>query len=118
MASVGVKVGDKVKAGQTLLTLDETESQELQEARTAYNALKLEYDKLLLNKGDQNNATAASMSQAQAAVSRAQTDLYNAQQYEAALKGYQSKEAAAQSHGQYQAVRAGCDQYPAGAPGQ
>lgn len=97
VASVGVKVGDKVKAGQTLLTLDETESQELQEARTAYNALKLEYDKMLLDKGDQNNASAASMAQAQAAVSQAQTDLYNAQQYEAALKGYQSKEAAAQS---------------------
>ena len=97
VASVGVKVGDKVKAGQTLLTLDETESQELTEARTAYNALKLEYDKLLLNKGDQNNATAASMSQAQSAVSQAQTDLYNAQQYEAALKTYQNQEAAAQN---------------------
>ena len=97
VASVGVKVGDKVKAGQTLLTLDETESQELTEARTAYNALKLEYDKLLLNKGDQNNANAASMAQAQSAVSQAQTDLYKAQKYEAALKGYQDNAASAQS---------------------
>ncbi len=97
VASVGVKVGDKVKAGQTLLTLDETESQELQEARTAYNTLKLEYDKKLLNKGNQNNATAASMAQAQSAVNQAQSDLYKAQQYEAGLKGYQNQEAAAQS---------------------
>lgn len=97
VAAVNVKVGDTVKAGQTLLTLDETESQELQEARTAYNTLKLEYDKKLINKGDQNNATAASMSQAQAAVNQAQTDLYNAQQYEATLKTYQNQESAAQN---------------------
>lgn len=97
VASVNVKAGDKVKAGQTLLTLDETESQDLQEARTSYANLKLEYDKMLLNKGDQNNATAASLSQAQSAVTQAETDLYNAQQYEAGLKTYQSQEAAAQS---------------------
>lgn len=97
VASLSVKVGDKVEAGQTLLTLDETESTELQEARTAYANLKLEYDKMLLDKGDQNNATAASLQQAKAAVSRAENDLANARQYESNLKSYQSQEASAQS---------------------
>lgn len=96
VASLSVKVGDKVEAGQTLLTLDETESTELQEARTAYANLKLEYDKMLLDKGDQNNATAASLQQAKAAVSRAENDLANARQYESNLKSYQSQEASAQ----------------------
>jgi multidrug resistance efflux pump len=97
VATVDVKAGDTVAAGDTLLTLDETESQELTDARTTYSSLKLEYDKMCVEKGAQANASAAALQQAQEAVSTAQSDLEKAQKYESNIKSYQSQEASAQS---------------------
>jgi multidrug efflux pump subunit AcrA (membrane-fusion protein) len=97
VAAVNVKVGDTVKAGDTLLTLDETESQELTDARTQYNNLKLEYDKMALEKADQTNATSAALQQAQEAVAQAQSDLSSAQTYESNIKSYQAAVTSAQN---------------------
>lgn len=99
VAAVNVKKGDTIAAGDTLLTLDATESQELQDARTNLANLQLEYEKLQLPKNEEGAAAqAASLSQAQAAVSKAETDLANAQKYESDLKWYQDQEAAAKSN--------------------
>lgn len=97
VASVEVKAGDTIAAGQVLLVLDETESLELQEARSTYEALKLEYDKSLIDVGQQNNASEASMEQLRTAVTQAQTDLNNAKKYEEDLAWYQSQVNSAQS---------------------
>lgn len=98
VAAVNVKKGDTIAAGDTLLTLDATESQELQDARTNLASLKLEYDKLQLPKNEEGAAAqAASLSQAQAAVSKAETDLANAKKYESDLKWYQDQETSAKS---------------------
>lgn len=98
VAAVNVKKGDTIAAGDTLLTLDATESQELQDARTNLANVKLEYDKLQLPKNEEGAAAqAASLSQAQAAVSKAESDLANAQKYESDLKWYQDQEASAKS---------------------
>ena len=99
VAAVNVKKGDTIAAGDTLLTLDATESQELQDARTNLANLKLEYEKLQLPKNEEGAAAqAASLAQAQAAVSKAETDLANAQKYESDLKWYQDQEASAKSN--------------------
>ena len=98
VAAVNVKKGDTIAAGDTLLTLDATESQELQDARTNLANVKLEYEKLQLPKNEEGAAAqAASLAQAQAAVSKAETDLANAQKYESDLKWYQDQEASAKS---------------------
>ena len=98
VAAVNVKKGDTIAAGDTLLTLDATESQELQDARTNLASLKLEYDKLQLPKNEEGAAAqAASLSQAQAAVTKAETDLANAKKYESDLKWYQDQEATAKA---------------------
>ena len=97
VSAVNVKVGDTVKAGDTLLTLDETESQELIDARSAYNALKLEYDKMLVDQGNQSHASEAALQQARDAVSSAETDLANAREYESDLAWYQNQVSSAQS---------------------
>ena len=98
VATVNVKKGDTIAAGDTLLTLDATESQELQDARSNLASLQLEYEKMQLPKSEDGAATQAlTLSQAQAAVSRAETDLANAKQYESDLKWYQDQEAAAKS---------------------
>ena len=99
VAAVNVKKGDTIAAGDTLLTLDATESQELQDARTNLANVKLEYEKLQLPKNEEGAAAqAASLAQAQAAVSKAETDLANAQKYESDLKWYQDQEASAKSN--------------------
>ncbi len=99
VAAVNVKKGDTIAAGDTLLTLDATESQELQDARTNLANVKLEYDKLQLPKNEEGAAAqAASLSQAQAAVSKAESDLASAQKYESDLKWYQDQEASAKSN--------------------
>ena len=99
VAAVNVKKGDTIAAGDTLLTLDATESQELQDARTNLANVKLEYEKLQLPKNEEGAAAqAASLAQAQAAVSKAETDLANAQKYESNLKWYQDQEASAKSN--------------------
>ena len=96
VATVNVKKGDTIAAGDTLLTLDATESQELQDARSSLASLQLEYEKMQLPKSEEGAATQAlTLSQAQAAVSRAETELANARQYESDLKWYQDQEAAA-----------------------
>ena len=46
VATVNVKKGDTIAAGDTLLTLDATESQELQDARSNLASLQLEYEKM------------------------------------------------------------------------
>ena len=98
VAAVNVKKGDTIAAGDTLLTLDATESQELQDARTNLASLQLEYEKMQLPKTEEGAAAqAASLSQAQAAVTKAETDLANAQKYESDLKWYQDQEASAKS---------------------
>lgn len=98
VAAVNVKKGDTIAAGDTLLTLDATESQELQDARTNLANVKLEYDKLQLPKNEEGAAAqAASLAQAQAAVSKAETDLANAQKYESDLKWYQDQVASAKT---------------------
>ena len=98
VAAVNVKKGDTIAAGDTLLTLDATESQELQDARSNLASLKLEYDKLQLPKNEEGAAAqAASLSQAQAAVTKAETDLANAKKYESDLKWYQDQVSSAQS---------------------
>lgn len=97
VASVGVKAGDEVKEGQTLLTLDETESTELSEARVAYEALKLEYDKMLLDTGDQNAASTQAMQQLKDAVGEASSELSKAQTYENGLKSYKNAVTAAET---------------------
>ena len=98
VASVNVKKGDTIAAGDTLLTLDATESQELQDARTNLANVKLEYEKLKLPKNEDGAAAqAASLSQAQAAVTKAESDLATAQKYESDLKWYQDQEASAKS---------------------
>lgn len=98
VATVNVKKGDTIAAGDTLLTLDATESQELQDARSSLASLQLEYEKMQLPKSEEGAATQAlTLSQAQAAVSRAETELANARQYESELKWYQDQEAAAKS---------------------
>ena len=97
VATVNVKEGDTVKAGDTLLTLEESESQELIDARAAYSALKLEYDKLLLDKGNQNNASEAALQQARDAVSNAESDLAAAREYEEDLAWYNQQVSNAQS---------------------
>lgn len=99
VAAVNVKKGDTIAAGDTLLTLDATESQELQDARTNLANVKLEYDKLQLPKNEEGAAAqAASLAQAQAAVSKAETDLANAQKNASDLKWYQDQEASAKSN--------------------
>ena len=98
VATVNVKKGDTIAAGDTLLTLDATESQELQDARSNLASLQLEYEKMQLPKSEEGAAAqAASLAQAQAAVTKAETDLANAQKYESDLKWYQDQEAAAES---------------------
>ena len=98
VATVNVKKGDTIAAGDTLLTLDATESQELQDARSSLASLQLEYEKMQLPKSAEGAAAQAlTLSQAQAAVSRAETELANARQYESDLKWYQDQEAAAKS---------------------
>ena len=98
VATVNVKKGDTIAAGDTLLTLDATESQELQDARSSLASLQLEYEKMQLPKSEEGAAAQAlTLSQAQAAVSRAETELANARQYESDLKWYQDQEAAAKS---------------------
>lgn len=98
VAAVNVKKGDTIAAGDTLLTLDATESQELQDARTNLATVKLDYEKLKLPKNEDGAAArAASLAQAQAAVTKAETDLANAQKYESDLKWYQDQEASAKS---------------------
>lgn len=98
VATVNVKKGDTIAAGDTLLTLDATESQELQDARSSLASLQLEYEKMQLPKSEEGAAAQAlTLSQAQAAVSRAETVLANARQYESDLKWYQDQEAAAKS---------------------
>ncbi len=98
VAAVNVKKGDTIAAGDTLLTLDATESQELQDARTSLASLKLEYEKMQLPKTEEGAAAqAASLSQAQAAVTKAESDLATAQKYESDLKWYQNQEASAKS---------------------
>ena len=98
VAAVNVKKGDTIAAGDTLLTLDATESQELQDARANLATAKLDYEKLKLPKNEDGAAArAASLAQAQAAVTKAETDLANAQKYESDLKWYQDQEASAKS---------------------
>lgn len=97
IASVGVKAGEEVKEGQTLLTLDETESTELSDARIAYEALKLEYEKMLLDTGDQNAASDQAMQQLKDAVAEASAELGKAQTYENGLKGYKNAVTAAET---------------------
>ena len=92
IAAVNVKKGDTIKAGQTLLTLDATESQELQDARTNLSSLQLEYDKMQLPKSEDGAAAqAASLSQAQSAVSKAETNLNTARKNTSDLKWYQDQ---------------------------
>ena len=98
VATVNVKKGDTIAAGDTLLTLDATESQELQDARSNLASLQLEYEKMQLPKSEEGAAAQAlTLSQAQAAVSRAETELANARQYESDLKWYQDQVNSAQS---------------------
>ena len=97
VASVAVKAGDKVAAGDLLLTLDEQESQELADARAALAALQQEYDKMSLSHGDQTHAEAASLQQLRDAVAKAEADLARAQSYESAVAWYQAQVTAAQS---------------------
>ena len=98
VATVNVKKGDSIAAGDTLLTLDATESQELQDARSSLASLQLEYEKMQLPKSEEGAAAQAlTLSQAQAAVSRAETELANARQYESDLKWYQDQVNSAQS---------------------
>ena len=98
VAAVNVKKGDTIAAGDTLLTLDATESQELQDARTNLATVKLDYEKLKLPKNEEGAAAqAASLTQAQAAVTKAESDLATAQKYESDLKWYQDQEASAKS---------------------
>lgn len=98
VAAVNVKKGDTIAAGDTLLTLDATESQELQDARTNLATVKLDYEKLKLPKNEDGAAAqAASLSQAQAAVTKAESDLATAQKYQSDLKWYQDQEASAKS---------------------
>ncbi|MDD6239568.1 MAG: HlyD family efflux transporter periplasmic adaptor subunit [Oscillospiraceae bacterium] len=98
VAAVNVKKGDTIAAGDTLLTLDATESQELQDARTNLATVKLDYEKLKLPKNEEGAAAqAASLAQAQAAVTKAESDLATAQKYESDLKWYQDQEASAKS---------------------
>ena len=99
VAAVNVKKGDTIAAGDTLLTLDATESQELQDARTNLATVKLDYEKLKLPKNEDGAAAqAASLAQAQAAVTKAESDLATAQKYESDLKWYQDQEASAKSN--------------------
>lgn len=51
IATVNVKVGDTVEKGQTILTLEDSESTELETARKTLDSLKLEYEKALLATG-------------------------------------------------------------------
>ena len=98
VAAVNVKKGDTIAAGDTLLTLDATESQELQDARTNLATVKLDYEKLKLPKNEDGAAAqAASLAQAQAAVTKAESDLAPAQKYERDLKWSQDQEASAKS---------------------
>ena len=97
VSAVNVKVGDTVKAGDTLLTLDAAESQELQEARTSLASLKLEYEKMQVDKGDQTHGAQQQIQQARDAVANAQTDLANARSYENNLSWYQDQVSSAQS---------------------
>ena len=98
VAAVNVKKGDTIAAGDTLLTLDATESQELQDARANLATVKLDYEKLKLPKNEDGAAAqAASLAQAQAAVTKAESDLATAQKYESDLKWYQDQEASAKS---------------------
>lgn len=98
VAAVNVKKGDTIAAGDTLLTLDATESQELQDARTNLATVKLDYEKLKLPKNEDGAAAqAASLAQAQAAVTKAESDLATAQKYESDLKWYQDQEASAKA---------------------
>ncbi|MBQ5319203.1 MAG: hypothetical protein J6K17_08925 [Oscillospiraceae bacterium] len=49
--SISVKVGDIVQKGQTILTLEDSESTELEAAKKTLDSLKLEYEKSLLAAG-------------------------------------------------------------------
>lgn len=98
VAAVNVKKGDTIAAGDTLLTLDATESQELQDARTNLATVKLDYEKLKLPKNEDGAAAqVAGLAQAQAAVTKAESDLATAQKYQSDLKWYQDQEASAKS---------------------
>ena len=57
IASVNVKVGDIVEKGQTILTLEDSESTELESARKTLDSLKLEYEKALLATGEDYTLT-------------------------------------------------------------
>lgn len=108
--SVSVKAGDTIAAGDVLFTLEKTESQELTEARSAYAALKLEYEKATLDKGDQNNAAETSLQQLRNDVANAETDLANAQDYEETLRWHQSQVDSAQEDlGRKQTAQAQAD---------
>ncbi len=52
IATVNVKVGDTVAKDQVILTLEDSESTELETARKTLDTLKLEYEKALLETGE------------------------------------------------------------------
>lgn len=97
VAAVHVKAGDTITAGQKLLTLDAMDSQELQDAKTSYETLKLEYDKQQVQMGEQTNASKDNLQKLQEAVTQAETDLTNAKKYDSNLKWYQEQEQSAQN---------------------
>lgn len=97
VAAVHVKAGDTITAGQKLLTLDAMDSQELQDAKTSYETLKLEYDKQQVQMGEQTNASKDNLQKLQEAVTQAETDLTNAKKYDSSLKSYQDAEQSAQN---------------------
>ncbi len=101
VASVDVKAGDHVEAGDTLMTLDGAESPELTQARETLEALELEYSKLSVPKGDQTHAAWEAWYQAKDAVTRAEEDLAAARAYESGLTSCQDAVTTAQGSLRY-----------------
>lgn len=52
IAAVNVRVGDTVEKGQTIMTLEDAESTELDAAKKTLDSLKLEYEKALIGTGE------------------------------------------------------------------
>ncbi len=98
IASVDVKVGDEVQKGQTIITLEDSESTELTEAQKTLDSLKLDYEKALLANGVDYSLDNLSISNKEEDIALAKDDLsklsYYKEEYDKAkdkVKDYETK---------------------------
>ncbi len=91
IAAVDVKVGDEIKKGQTLFTLENSESAELDEARNKLDELKLDYEKALLSTGVDYSLENHNIDNKAEDIAMAKEDLSKLSDYQAAYEKAKDK---------------------------